>query len=311
MAFVATFALVSLVIILLTWYRNNRIPSQSNVILKLGYPCPDLSRPAAEPAAADPVPNVVNFILLDSDELDFVGFICILAAFFNHGPDVIRLRTNRRLKDNDYLTRIKARIGPAKFRVMTNPAAKPTHVFGQPLAGPFHAADVLRLKLAAEEGGIFLDLDTFVVRNLTELRRHEVVLGRQKGEYLGTQFLMCRPKATFIRLWLTSYKDYRPSMWYYNAGEKPTTQILDKCPKLVHVEERDIGVSTKLSMKLYEDPYWSGWKNMFAIHLLTRHRSYLTPNDVKSSGIHEFNEKNIIGYKKPFGELARSVLNRL
>ncbi len=39
---------------------------------------------------------------------------------------------------------------------------------------------------------------------------------------MGTQFLLAKPGATFVKLWLESYKDYRASLWYYNAGEYPT-----------------------------------------------------------------------------------------
>ena len=47
------------------------------------------------------------------------------------------------------------------------------------------------------------------------------------------------------------------------------------------------------------------------MHLLSRHRNYLISQDVEESGIIEFNEKNIQTYTKPFGEIARSIWNKV
>ncbi len=72
------------------------------------------------------------------------------------------------------------------------------------------------------DGGIYLDEDTFLVRSVDDLRVHEVSLGWPEGGSIGTQFISAKPGATFVQLWLQSYKDYRASLWYYNAGEYPT-----------------------------------------------------------------------------------------
>ncbi len=274
---------------------------------KLAFKCPldeDEDRRVVRP-----IPNVVHFIHLDSARLSFVGFVCILAAFYNQNPAEIVFNSN--IEENVLLN--DARFARAKnaTRFRYRRVSKPTHVFGQPLSGPHHATDVLRIKLAIEEGGIFVDEDTFIVRPLedTLMRRHNVILGRKRGEFLGTQYLALKPNSSFARLWLASYKDYRPTMWYYNAGEKPTVDILDKCPNLVHVEEELIGVSNTLAKELYVNSLWNEWRKFYAIHLLSGHRRYLFP-DVDPE-IEEFDEDNIRTYGKTFGEMARSVLNRL
>ena len=110
-----------------------------------------------------------------------------------------------------------------------------------------------------------------------------------------------------MRLWLESYRDYRPTMWYYNAGEVPTRHILSKCPDLVHPVKELFGVQN-LAEELYEKYDWEGWREQYAIHLLFRHREYLAKEDVKDSGIADFDEDNILRYNKTFGVMARAVL---
>ena len=99
-------------------------------------------------------------------------------------------------------------------------------------------------------------------------------------------------------------------MWYYNAAEAPTQRILSQKPELVNRVEKLFGVHN-LADKLYgtDSKQWTEWKTYYAIHLLSRHRDYLVKTDVEESGILDFDEKNIQGYKKTFGEMARSIWN--
>ena len=69
-------------------------------------------------------------------------------------------------------------------------------------------------------------------------------------------------------------------------------------------------VST-LANELYGQTVWKNWKDYYSMHLLSRHRNYLISQDVEESGILEFNEKNIQNYTKPFGEIARSIWNKV
>lgn len=183
------------------------------------------------------------------------------------------------------------------------------HYLLKVLGSVFHALDVLRLKLVLQFGGLFLDQDTLLIKNINDLRGHEVSLGWPEGQFIGTQFLLAKPNATFIRLWLESYRDYRPILWYYNAGQVPTQDILQHCPDLIHREVDKIAVKG-LAKELYQDRNWQGWRDFYAIHLLFRHRSYLVDDD-DNEKIEEFDEENIMTYNRTFGIMAREVLNEI
>ncbi|XP_021937335.1 uncharacterized protein LOC110838392 isoform X3 [Zootermopsis nevadensis] len=129
--------------------------------------------------------------------------------------------------------------------------------------------------------------------------------GWPEGQYLGTQVLVANKDARFLRLWLETYRQYYPNRWYFNAGEKPTREVLWFKPELVHRVKTLFGVQD-LSEELYRTDDWSEWRKFYAIHLLIRHRWYLDSlwNMLWWPSLHE---NNIGNYPKTFGEMAREV----
>ena len=53
-----------------------------------------------------------------------------------------------------------------------------------------HRADVARLQIEMEIGGIYLDTDTAVLKNVDELRAHEMVLAEEQKGALGKILLL-------------------------------------------------------------------------------------------------------------------------
>jgi len=154
-----------------------------------------------------------------------------------------------------------------------------------------------------EYGGIFLDNDVYVVQNLNKFRKFEIALGWDENLCIGTQVLIANKNARFLRLWLESYRQYYPDRWYYNAGCKPTEEVLYKRPELVHRVKLLFGVHWLVS-KLYKQQ-WKEWRQQYTVHLLIRHRSNHDKESFKKWAI--FDEINIKDYPMTFGEMAREV----
>jgi len=248
------------------------------------------------------VPNLIHFIHFDLKELKFVTFICILSAFYNHRPSKIYIHSNVNVISGRYLPLLMDVMGDRL--VINHWLDKPTHVFGQKLSSVYHSADVARIKILIKFGGIFLDEDVFVIKNLNSFRHFEFVVGWPQGQNMGNQVLVAHKDARFLRYYLDSYKEYRPSMWYYNAGESPTQNILEKQPGLVHRELKAFGVEN-LAEELYKQN-WAGWINRHTVHLLERHRKYLA-----GGGKEEFDENNIDQCDCTFRTLVNQILDFL
>lgn len=61
-----------------------------------------------------------------------------------------------------------------------------------------------------------------------------------------------------------------------------------------------------LADELYKK-YWKEWKEMDSIHLLINHRYYLD----KDSPIKEFDEINIKNYNFTYGQMCRTVMEKI
>lgn len=101
------------------------------------------------------VPNIIHFIHFDSRTINFVTFICMLSAWYNHKPSKIYLHTNLNLnpRESRYLWVLQSVLGG---NLKIHEVQKPTHVFGQKLSSVQHASDVARIKILMKYGGIYL-----------------------------------------------------------------------------------------------------------------------------------------------------------
>eukprot|EP00092_Neocalanus_flemingeri_P020917 GFUD01022661.1.p1 GENE.GFUD01022661.1~~GFUD01022661.1.p1 ORF type:complete len:668 (+),score=143.82 GFUD01022661.1:36-2039(+) len=244
------------------------------------------------------VPNLIHYVHFDKKSLNFVSLICMLSAHYNHKPSRTFIHTNIQLEGH-YFDIYKKVVGD---KLKIHKVEKPTHVFGQKLSSVQHSADVARIKLLMKYGGIFLDEDVFVVKNLNRFRHYECAIGWPVSQNIGTQVLVAHRDARFLPLWLAQYQNYRPSMWYYNAGEAPTKNVLAKQESLVHRVAREFGVEN-LADQLYKKN-WTGWVNRYTIHLLDRHKEYLT-----NTG--EFTELNFMDCQCTFSVLANNIVENL
>jgi hypothetical protein len=251
------------------------------------------------------VPNYVHFIFFESGYITYVTAVCVLAAFKNQNPEKIFFHTNVNEFIGPHWIKIQNTLGSV---LEIKHIEMPRTIYGQKLREewlPWHAGDIMRIRVLMQYGGIFLDNDSYVVRNLDVFRKYEMTIGITDGEYLGTQVLIAHKDARFLKLWLESYRIYHPEDWYRNAGEKPMREILAYRPELVHTVKTLLGVHG-LTVKLYNWDSWRNWRLYYSIHLVIRFRKQaetwwqymLWPS---------IDETNICQYDKPFGEMAREI----
>lgn len=120
-----------------------------------------------------------------------------------------------------------------------------------------HRADVARLRILYEHGGIYLDLDTLCLRPLGDLRRHACVMGWEDAErkLLCNAIILAEPRSEFVAKMLEAQRDFQPGMW----GEISVArngELATQHPELVHTLPR-------------EACYWPSW-NQEGYDLLTR-----------------------------------------
>lgn len=115
-----------------------------------------------------------------------------------------------------------------------------------------------------------------------------------------------RTNKTSVSLSLILSYVFRINKRYYNAGGRPTKEVLEKHPGVVHRVEKDFGVQILIQL-LYEQRGWQEWRQFDTIHLLLNHRWYL---DGWFRDYPVFNERNIRHHPFAFGEMARHIMSR-
>jgi len=126
--------------------------------------------------------------------------------------------------------------------VKQNPSEE---IFGNKLYHVAHKADVLRLKILIEHGGIYLDLDTICKKPFTAFLNHKFVIGKQ-GRWrkmgLCNAVMMSEKSSEFAKIWLDAYKTFRSKGKDEYWGEHSVKVPLDlakQYPHLLHIEPYD------------------------------------------------------------------------
>lgn len=152
------------------------------------------------------------------------------------------------------------------------PYERPTSVFNRTLSVPEHQSDVARLAILEEHGGLYIDLDVIVVRPLDSLLHHDVVLGAETPDLLGSGLILARrPGTEFIRRWRQSYADkFDDGRWNEHACRVPM-MLARRYPDIVHVEWFSMHRPNWDERRwLYTDGRLWDWSGNYAVHLWFR-----------------------------------------
>lgn len=251
----------------------------------------------AVPDRKNLVPKIVHFVRFGQPAISFIDLICIKAALLQIKPE--RLYIHSDIPPSGKYWEMLKHVEAMRYVHRD----RPTEIFGKHISVVQHASDVARLEILMEYGGIYLDNDVYVCQPFDEFLNYTFTLGwPTKTEYIGNQILISTRNATFLHKYYDLYHQFDDSKWYYNAGELPTKAILHKDPDIAHtVPDNTFGVSVGLIYLIFlENVNWHKWH---ALHLLYRHRKYLTKDDP----IAEHNPENIKKLNTTFGRMARLV----
>lgn len=124
--------------------------------------------------------------------------------------------------------------------VTPNRVEAPREIFGNPLNHAAHRSDVLRLRTLIAEGGIYLDSDVLVHRDLDDLLHNRVVMGIEEPDGgprgLCNGVILAEQGAEFLRIWLDSYRTFRSrggdAFWGEHSILKPYA-LMQRHPELI------------------------------------------------------------------------------
>jgi FkbM family methyltransferase len=190
------------------------------------------------------IPKVIH--LLYFGETDFHNFHhrCV-HSMLQYMPDYeIRIYNAKEPVGNKYWDDIKKQAP----RISIHSITPPTHYDGFELKHFQYKADVVRLELLYEHGGVYLDLDMLITRPFHEVfaSGHSFYISEERsntispagstgaGGALINAFLAAKPKNEFVKLWLNEFKSgLRLGIWATHIRDS-NRKLLDDHPHYVY-----------------------------------------------------------------------------
>ncbi|MCJ1479287.1 hypothetical protein MMC13_007972 [Lambiella insularis] len=171
------------------------------------------------------IPNIVHFIwgLTDGNEphsqFGFIEYLSIRSALLALKPSQVKLHYATLDQSNNWLRKVKDNV---------------TLVYHDPEVGVLesthswqaaHRADILRLDILREEGGIYMDLDVVALQSFDNILRNakDVTMGHEGGDRSGVAnaVILSRKESRFINRWLHMYRTFDPTDWNYHSVRLP------------------------------------------------------------------------------------------
>ena len=194
------------------------------------------------------VPNVFHFVFglrPQTEPFHLMHFLCLASCIDVNRPDAVMFHC-KNVPWGDYWERIK----PALTIVPIEPDSFiSAYRYRDPERDRFryaHLADIARLQILAEHGGIYADMDTLFVSPLpARFFQQSFVMGkehvhwtpaaREAGGSLCNAWMMGEPGAPFVREWLSRTFESFDGSWNAHSCLLPF-RLSREHPEWIHVE---------------------------------------------------------------------------
>jgi len=179
------------------------------------------------------IPNIIHFIFgLKSDfggkPFSFIHLLAVLTAAKVNRPSKIFLHYAYE-PTGEWWER-------AKPYLTLNQVTPPSEIFGRPLEHFAHRADVLRLEVLMQHGGIYLDMDVVCINSFAPLLPNDFVMGVEPGAGLCNAVMLASSGAEFIRVWYEKYRGFDGAQWAHHSVSVPY-RLAKQHPWLIHIQD--------------------------------------------------------------------------
>ena len=155
-----------------------------------------------------------------ADSFNIIRYLNIKSVYEVNKPDNIYFYYKHK-PYGEWWDRVQDYITPVEIE-------PPTEIFGNPVKHYAHQADIIRLQLLIEEGGIYLDSDVLCVKPFTPLLdikgdKGDFIMARE-GENmhkLSNAVMLSKKGAEFPRTWLGRYTTFNDDIWVEHSIELP------------------------------------------------------------------------------------------
>ena len=179
------------------------------------------------------IPRVIHLLYFGETEFYNFHHRCVHSMLQYMPHYEIRIYNAKEPVNNKYWDDIKAQPGVRILKIDV-----PQFFDGFELKHFQYKADVVRLELLYEHGGVYLDLDMIITRPFDQVFKsaHSFYISEERTNCrsLINAFLAAKPKNEFIKLWLNEFKSgLRLGIWAHHIRDS-NKKLIDDHPHYLH-----------------------------------------------------------------------------
>lgn len=178
------------------------------------------------------IPKIVHFIFglcpdFGKRGFSYIHYLAVITAYKQLKPEQIHFHYEFEPHGHWW--------EKAKQFVQLNKVKAPDTIFGNPIVSYQHKADVLRLELLKNMGGIYLDIDVLSLNSFDRLLVHNNVMGIEPSVGLCNAVILAERNSDFITAWYKSYETFDKENWNYHSIQVPL-KLADTMKSQVQIE---------------------------------------------------------------------------
>src|SRR6218665_1554903 len=192
-------------------------------------------------------------------------------------------------------------------------------IYGKPIKSFVHMSDILRVEILKRYGGIYLDIDTIVVKPFpSEYFAYDAVVSLDGipdwfipfPDIINNGVMIGKKDAKFWHVFQESMRDFMDDDYTYN-GLRRSYQILERHPYLIRIEPH-------LQVMCYQfkchPTWWPGYRNR-SLHHLSSKITFDWKNDtyvihLSTPTPHELNDPKVLLHSTGmFADIGKYILD--
>ena len=239
------------------------------------------------------VPPVLHFVLGYPGKFDFYAYISVKSAHDRVKPEAIYMHVfGQRFDPSPYLKR-----AIDEFGIKLVSARDVTEVMGRKVDVVEHRSDVVRLESLIRFGGIYIDLDAFILQPFDVFYKNELTMPAEGNVGVNNGIMIAKRCSRFLRHWYKEYKSFDDSKWGDHSILLPK-KLAETYPDWIKVEQEVLqsdftDTYDRLMSDNLEKDYWAPVR---AVH------SFIRLAETK------YDEESIKTVTSNFGTMVRRIM---
>ncbi|KAJ3274174.1 hypothetical protein HDV01_003457 [Terramyces sp. JEL0728] len=213
------------------------------------------------------IPNVVHLTI--GPKFRFENYLSVKSMHDIIKPDMMFAHSDNFPMDNELFTR-----AVKEFNLELVVARKGDTVYNITVAKGEHMSDIVRMETLIRYGGMYFDLDVFVLKDMKPFfkKENEFVIGYQNKEAdfgLNNGLMLSKRCSRFMIWWYRNYRTMNPKDWDYHSVKLPL-KLYDMNPSNVLAVDKEL-LSDWHHLPMFQKKYDPEfWKDVRAIHSFYR-----------------------------------------